>query len=315
MPMEALPFAHGVYSMRLFLCLGLALLALPTSLVNYASARQWSDKTGNYKVEAQLLSFNDSTVILLREDGRKVAVDIDQLSQDDQEFLKSDQIAHQADKPISEFQTWTMRDGTKVLAKVLAYGRKELVVQQRNGKLYFNDQLLDEADDGYKKIIPKIVAEFEKTKIDTPEDLLKWVRKHPNAKKSYLCEGVVLELANGKQFGVPFFLFDPKEMKILEPGWQEWLSEKSDEEERERQSFLLRAQAQAYQDQIDAQARQQQQIQVMQLQMLAVASGVVSMWEVCLYPAPGVPARPMCVIVPARDSEIASQMARAQYPG
>jgi hypothetical protein len=72
--------------------------------------------------------------------------------------------------------------------------------------------------------------------------------------------------------------------------------------------------------QSDANATQQYQQQMLelsrlQLQMNAVAAGVTSMWEVYLYPPPGVMAYPISVVVTARNSDEAAQMAILQNPG
>ena len=38
--------------------------------------------------------------------------------------------------------------------------------------------------------------------------------------RTYTCEGVVLELENGDEYGVPFFFFSEDDLKTLSPGWQ-----------------------------------------------------------------------------------------------
>jgi SLA1 Homology Domain 1 (SHD1) protein len=52
--------------------------------------RTWTDVTGSYKIEAELVEATDAAVTLKRkEDGRIVKVPIEKLSPEDQEFLKS----------------------------------------------------------------------------------------------------------------------------------------------------------------------------------------------------------------------------------
>ncbi len=52
--------------------------------------RTWSDKTGKYKIEAQLVTKVDDKVILKRRDnGEIITLAIDKLSTADQEFLKA----------------------------------------------------------------------------------------------------------------------------------------------------------------------------------------------------------------------------------
>ncbi len=120
-----------------------------------------------------------------------------------------------------------------------------------------------------------------------------------------------MELESGDQIAVPFFMFDPKELEVLEPGWELWLERNESDQAREQEDFLMRAQAMAYQR--DRQATQQ--IEMVKLGLLAAATGVVDIWEVGLTPGPNTYGRPMTVMVPAQNSQQAVQMAVGQYPG
>jgi hypothetical protein len=131
-----------------------------------------------------------------------------------------------------------------------------------------------------------------------------------------------MELPNGEEYGIPFFFFKDTELKVLEPQWDEWLAAnqaaKQDEETKRQQSLYLQSQAAAYQQSVEQnQAYQQEMMQIarMQLQMQAVAAGVFSMWEVYLYPPPGAAAYPISVVVNARNSFDAANIASANNPG
>jgi hypothetical protein len=50
-------------------------------------ARVWTDSTGHYSLDATLVTFNDRSVVLQREDHELVAIPIDQLSEKDRVFL------------------------------------------------------------------------------------------------------------------------------------------------------------------------------------------------------------------------------------
>ena len=52
-----------------------------------AFARTWTDSTGKYTVEAELLDFKDGNVQLKKEDGKTVNVPIEKLSDTDQEYV------------------------------------------------------------------------------------------------------------------------------------------------------------------------------------------------------------------------------------
>lgn len=276
-----------------------------------ATAREWTDSTGKYTVEADLVAFNDQNVVLKRQDHSLVAVPQAKLSAADQKYVQSQEAAAIGARSASQVQTWTMQDGTKVIGKVVAYGRRDLTIQRRRGKIYVNDRLLSNLPDMYRKMLPKIVAYFEKTPINNEAELEAWVLKQKGQARTFTCEGVMLELENGDEYGVPFFFFAPEEMKILQPGWDRWLAAANNQAQREHHEFLLQSQAQAYQQ--DRQASQQ--IAMMQLEMQAYSAGLFDLWEVRLFPGPGVASPPLSVVVPARDSRSAAAEAVQRNPG
>ncbi len=67
-----------------------------------AFARTWTDKTGKYKIDADLIAFNDKSVVLQRADHELGMVSIDVLSQADQEYLKSKAAAEESQKIVGQ---------------------------------------------------------------------------------------------------------------------------------------------------------------------------------------------------------------------
>jgi hypothetical protein len=65
------------------------LLALPV----LAEGRTWTDSTGNYRVEAELIGFSDATVVLKKKNRQLVALPMDKLSKDDRAYLDSKEAA------------------------------------------------------------------------------------------------------------------------------------------------------------------------------------------------------------------------------
>jgi S1-C subfamily serine protease len=64
--------------------------ATPAAAAKNADFRTWSDKSGKYQLEAQLVSKADDKVVLKRHDnGELITLPIEKLSQLDQDFLKS----------------------------------------------------------------------------------------------------------------------------------------------------------------------------------------------------------------------------------
>jgi len=124
---------------------------------------------------------------------------------------------------------------------------------------------------------------------------------------------VMLELENGDEYGVPFFLFGEGDLAVLARGWDRWVAAHETEapEDDDRERVMLASEADAYHDDRET----DRQIALMQLQLLAAAAGVVDIWEVALLPGNNVAGPPLVVAVPARNSLAAQEMALQQNPG
>ena len=53
-----------------------------------AFARKWTDSTGTFSIEAELLDFQDGKVRLKKPNGNVITVAVDRLSQADQQFVR-----------------------------------------------------------------------------------------------------------------------------------------------------------------------------------------------------------------------------------
>lgn len=191
------------------------------------------------------------------------------------------------------------------------YAKKDITIQQRRGKIYVNDRLFDNLPEIYQRMLPKIVSHFEKTSIDDKRGLESWAMKLRGEPRTFACEGVMLELDSGDEYGIPFFFFSENDLKLLRPGWQRWLAADKDRTKQQQESFLLQTQTQAYQQNQAI----NQQIAMMQLQMQGYQAGLFDLWEVALLPGPGVMSPPLSVVVPGRDSRSAAAEAVRLNPG
>lgn len=288
-------------------------------------AREWADKSGNVKVNGTLIAADQKDIVVKLDQpvkGRELlAIEIAQLSEADQKFLMAEESEGQL-KSASEKHSWSFKNGMTVFGKVIGFNRKDVTLQRRRGRLYVNDRPFDNLPEVYRKMIPRIVENFENKTFANDSQFNDWVLAQKAEAKTFTCEGVLMELPNGDEYGVPFFFFKDTELKILEPQWDEWLAAhqatNQDEETKRQQSLYLQSQAAAYQQSVQQnQAYQQEMMQIarMQLQMQAVAAGVISMWEVYLYPPAGVAAYPISVVVNARNSFDAGNIASANNPG
>jgi hypothetical protein len=281
-------------------------------------ARKWTDATGQYTVEGDMIGATETVVVIQKTDKKKdlVAIRINQLSKADQEYVKSREAADATQRAADGEQKWTMRTGLEVNARVVDYGRRDVTLQRRRSKIYVNDRLFDNLSGVQQKIVLRIVSHFEKMPIETRQDLEKWIIRLRADPKTFTVDGVVLELENGDEYGVPFFLFSEKDLKVLEPGWQQWLAvhqqqvkAEQAQAEKEQHAMMLQAQAQAYQRDREEERR----LRMLELDLLAATAGVTSIWEVELFPRGG--GYPRMVVVPGRNSEAAAQAALAKFPG
>jgi len=291
-----------------FVVAALAVLALESSV---AWGRVWTDSTGKYTVDAELIAQSETTAVLKKDDHSLVAVPLDRLSAADRQYLQSKDVADTMQQSANQRQTWTLVDGMTLQGKLVSYGHKDVELQRRRGKIYVNDRLFDNLTPLQQAIVFRIVAHFENTKIDDRRDLEEWILKLKGQPKTFPCDGVMMELENGDEYGVPLFFFSAADLQLLQPGWDRWAAAAKDAAERERQSFLAASQAQARQR--DKQVSQQ--VQMMQLELLAYDSGLFDLWEVHVAPRPGVAGQPMVVVVPGRSSAEATATAMQKYPG
>ncbi|MBX3421418.1 MAG: hypothetical protein KF752_07665 [Pirellulaceae bacterium] len=293
-------------------------MLLPASYI-CAAERVWKSSTGVYEMSAEMISFNDEQVVLKRSSGELVAVDLSELCEADRQYTLSKEVQEAERKAADEMQIWTSKNGMKVEGRVRAFGRKDLEVRRRQGKVQVNGSDFSSLDPIHQKVVLRIISELEKTELSDEKSLRSWAIRLGAEPKSYTLEGVMLQLATGDLIGVPFFLFSEQDQKVLQPGWDAWLADhdlaprdSSRSSRKSEQDFLVQAAARAYQANREAEHRQ---IEVMKLQLLATATGVVSIWQVGLMPGPGVIGRPLSVMVPAQDSQQATFQALQKYPG
>lgn len=275
-----------------------------------AESRTWTSANGAFTLEAEEIAFDDNTVVLKKADGDLVAVELQELSEADREYVASKE-AKEARKSAEKMQTWTSVDGMKIQGRVIAYGKKDVSIQRKRGKVFVGDVEFSKKEPLQQRVILKVLSKIEKKDIADEKQLIEWAKSLGAEPKVYPLEGVLLELESGDEVGVPFFMFSEEDLKILEPGWKHWLEQHEDEDRREYESLMVRAQAQAYQ----ADRRAQRQIESLKLGLLASATGVTSVWQVGLVPPQGRFGRPMTVMVTARDSQTASFEALQRYPG
>jgi hypothetical protein len=281
------------------------------SFLTSVEAREWKDASGKYSFEADLIAYNETDLVLQKADKTLVAVDMEQLSDADQEFVRSKEAAEAVDKMGVQKQVWTMRNGLEVVGKVIDYVQRDVTFSMTRGKIYVNDQLFDNLPGVYQKVVPLVAAHFTTRDITDKAGLFDWLKRRRGEPETFTCEGVQLEMENGDLYAVPFFLFSDKALAALKPGWDEWAAQNATFAQQQETELRLQTQAQSFQDN----QAEGNQLLKMQLQMQAYDAGLFSLWEVMLYPNRGTGGWPLHVVVPGRDSRQAGIAALEKNPG
>jgi hypothetical protein len=292
----------------------LAFLAAASTLLATAlcDARTWSDSTGQYTVDAELVALTEKAAILQRGDDHLVAIDFEQLSEEDQAYLKTEEAKLAADKIANKQQTWTTVGGIEIIGNIVDFVERDVTFQRRRSKVYVNDRVFDNLPEVYQKIAPRVVAHFENLPTITDKATLeRWLVRRRGQPATYKVDGVILELPSGDEYAFPFFLFRDEDLEVLKPGWDRWAAARGNYESQSSMTDELRSLAAARQNDADV----SHQIARLQLGMQAVQAGVTSLWEVTLMPGQGVAGPPLWVVVPGRDSRQATEVALSRNPG
>lgn len=289
-------------------CKRLLVVLILLSAATSAPARTWTDSTGKYSLDADLIAFNERDVVLQKADHQLISVPLDKLSDADRQFLESEDANAAMTAATGADQTWTLANGLKVVGRVVDYARRDVTLQRRRGNIYVNDRRIDNLPEIYQKMIPFIVAHFDRLNQPDRAGLTAWLVRQRGEPRTFTVEGVVLELENGDEYGVPFFFFSDEDQQLLKPGWEDWLGAHEDYQRQSDSAFRLQSLAAAHQrDRLV-----NQQIARTQLLLQAVEAGVTSIWEVMLHPPRGMP---QSVVVYGRNSRDAANAALRQFPG
>ncbi len=290
--------------------------------INVARAqKQWVDQSGKYAVTGDLLAFNDELIILRTSDGELISMAIEDLSEASRAFMRSEE----AVSVLAEvgLQKWTLRNGLQLVGQVVSHEARDVTLQRRRGSLYVNDRTVQNLPPEYRKLLPLIVGHIENLDFDDLASMEKWFNaRHGFRPVTYHCEGVKLAMRNGDEFLFPYFIFSDSDRRFLEAGAKEAQVVEAGSEERQKQDLYTQVRAAEYQralemQQADLRVREAQfdrHIKRVQLGLLAVAADVTDLWEVALIPFGDGIFQAQLVVVPARNSREASQLALARWP-
>ena len=285
-------------------------------------ARVWTDTSGQFKVEADLVVADQSLVVLRTAKGNLLAVKISELSEADRSYLNAQETQDVIKKfdVVKDFPAFRLVDGTEVVGPVTGYGITPLVVYRKSGDVIVGETEYKKLIPIYREIIPEIVGHFENANLRTPNELEKWLEKSGPAPHSYQMETVSLQTADQGTVKIPLFMFDPQDRYELDAGFARWKSlHESEAAQAEKENYLrdelIRAKVVSrYRNKADvAAAVRESNFRMMQLNLLATNAGVTDIWEVSLN-APVPYAQPITVMISAPDSATAESLALKQYP-
>lgn len=275
--------------------------------------RQWADASGAYSVEAELVSFNETAAVLKRADHELVAFPVADLSEEDKKYLASDEAKAVAQAFAEGMQIWKLADGSEIVGRIVDYANRDITLHRRHGRNYVNDRRLENLPEFYQRLIPKIVAHKEDLPRADRRGLRAWLVRQQGTPRTFHVDGVVMEIENGDEYAIPFFMFTKEDQRLLSPRWDAWNKAGQSKEygvQREI-AFLLESLASARQRDKEV----QHEVAMMKLQLQAVQAGVTALWEVTLWPADGQSWQPAWVVVPGRDSLQATATALEQNLG
>jgi hypothetical protein len=291
----------------------LSVFLLSSGLALSGQAREWTDASGRFSFEAELISYSDQHVILKMPDERLVSVALDQLSDADRQFVDETRERGIAEPAPQPQQTWNLANGQQLVGEVVEYGKRTVEIRRSRGRLYVNDRPFDQLPKIYQDLVLRLISHHENLNINQLSDVTAFLSRQPRQRVAYEVEGVMLELENGEMYGVPFMMFSEEDRRLLRTGYRSWLqAHQEDSYRHDEESLMLRTQAQMFQQ---ADRQMELQMQRMQLQLLGAAAGLFSFWQIELLPPLGMGGFPLIVVVPARNSQEASMLAQQNYPG
>jgi hypothetical protein len=135
-------------------------------------AREWSDNSGHFKVEADLIAFDGETVVLRAKSGRLLAIKLADLSAADLAHLKTPEVASfENATPIPDAPTeWSLQNGQVVRGAITGIGNQQVAIFRRDSKIHISFDGKELVDPIYEALLPEIVNHFASTSFKTLDE-------------------------------------------------------------------------------------------------------------------------------------------------
>ncbi len=295
----------------------LAALLLVASAASSAETRVWTDSSGEFTVDAELVDADEHSAVLKNEKGRLITVPISKLSDADQKHVKKALTARAKEKaPQGDSRTWKLKDGSSITGRIVDYDHDPVLVQLRDGRVRVGDLAFSLLSRQEQSVVLRSMSAQVKQEFKSEQDISAWLSSQKGQRVVLQAGGVELLEPDGNDISVPFSLFDEKEQQYLRPGWDDWF--KAQQAKRGQKptdadlalqrdaSFHLRARSRL--------EEKERQLNMAANQLVIQEAFGISNWRVELISANGnLPSRE--VIVPGRTSEDARFEAGRRYPG
>lgn len=294
-------------SSLLFALIAGGLMELSADVVE---ARQWTDQSGKFQIEATVFARDDAVVVLEKDDTQKtlISVKIESLSDADKKYLLETEEEFHRDRRKSLLKPWHLSNGLIIHGAVIDFVHRDLAVERRRGRAYVNDRPFQALPAAYRDIVKLLAGNKAGHKIASEAEFRLWIREAKGETIQLRCDGVLLELESGDLYPFPFESFKASDAAVLRAGWKDWIDKEHDKEAQRQASLHLQAEAAAY----ERSAKQLRQVNLLRLQMQEYNAGVFDYWQVEMVPKLG--GRSQWVIIPARTSSQAQLLASRQYP-
>ncbi|OYP37734.1 SHD1 domain-containing protein [Rhodopirellula sp. MGV] len=319
--------------------LAIAAFALP-SVFSPAllQARQWSDQSGEYKVDADLVASDAKQVVLRTAEDGLLVFQIDQLSKQDQAFLADSQAkANMAASKAVDTETstepsnekiplpstdssWRLIDGHAINGRLLGFGTQTLILKRRDAEVMVNNIPLKELPRAYAVILPTVIQQIDNVKIKTPADLEDHLIDLGTGPLEYDVRGIQLALPDGGKITIPPEILVSEDAAAIRPGYDRWVAAQADtvdESSRDSTGQFERLMLDSY-GRMASNATQSNVVlnkaRLMDLQLQAATAGVTDIWQVGLIPRVAY-RYPTTVVVYGQNSQAARIAAAAKYPG
>jgi hypothetical protein len=289
---------------------------------NAGDSRRWSDSSGKYTVEAELITVDKNLVVLERQDGELIALRRDELSDSDQKFLQKLDSAQEVSSERTVDSIWELGNGDEIAGSLIGFGRQELIVKREGGKIWVNERRLEELPAAYRKILPNVVAAIDSKPITSVGELEEHLAEFGAGPFRYTVSGVQLDLKDWGTITIPLSLLTIDQAKEIQPLLDRWQAaqqedvsdvDRQDTESFERLALESRQRHRERYLQRYQTAVQTRQFRLLELGLLAVNAGVTDVWAVAVYPINRY-GYGRTVLVTAPNSLVARRRVALKYP-